>query len=220
MAKLSTNKPILILLYGLPGSGKTNFSRQLTENINIAHINSDRIRGELFDKPRFDKEENDVITHLMDYMAEQFLNAGVSVIYDVNAMRFSQRRILRDMARKSHAQSVLVWLQIDVESAFARIAGRDRRRSDDKFAMPLDRTTFDSLIANMQNPNREEDYVVISGKHTFKTQLSSVIKRLRDIGLLSPVDTSQRLARPELVNLIPNANVGRVDMTRRNIVIR
>lgn len=219
MSKVIPNKPLLILLYGFPGAGKTYFARQLCEHIQAAHIQGDRIRGELFDKPQYDKEENQVISQLMDYMTGEFLNAGVSVVYDANAMRLTQRRALREVARKAKAQTVLIWLQIDHESAIARLSARDRRRSDDKFAMPVDRTTFQRIVGGMQNP-QNEDYVVISGKHTFNTQLNAFIKRMREIGLVTDNQAVPKLIKPGLVNLVPSPNAGRVDMSRRNIVIR
>jgi predicted kinase len=220
MTKLTLTKPTLILLYGLPGSGKTYFARQLCEDISAAHVQGDRIRYELFEEPRFDRQENEIVEHLMQYMTEEFLNAGISVVYDTNAMRLSERRALRDMARRVKAQPLLIWLQIDIESAFTRVVKRDRRKTDDKYAVPVDRTTFESLISRMQNPNATEDYMVISGKHTFATQRSAIIKKLYDSGLLSAETATNKMAKPGLVNLIPNPMAGRVDPTRRNIVIR
>lgn len=220
MAKIVPVKPLLIQLYGFPGSGKTYFARQLCEHLQAAHVQGDRIRYELFDQPRYDKQENDVITQLMDYMTEEFLNAGLSVVYDTNAMRLSQRHALREMARKARAQSMLIWLQIDADSSYARTTQRDRRRSDDKYAAPLDRTTFDSLTGHMQNPQTTEDYVVISGKHVFKTQYSAVMKRLHELNLISSNEVASQVAKPGMVNLVPNPAAGRVDMTRRNIMIR
>lgn len=218
-AKIPPNKPLLILLYGFPGSGKTYFARQLTDHLQAAHVQDGRIRTELFEEPRYDKEENSVISHLMDYMTGEFLNAGMSVIYDTNAMRLTQRRELRDLARKTRTQPLLIWFQIDAETSFLRANKRDRRKADDKYSMPVDRPTFDRVSSGMQNPHNE-DYIVISGKHTFATQLSAFMKRLRELGLITTTDATPKLVKPGLVNLIPNPAAGRVDLSRRNIVIR
>lgn len=220
MAKVAPTKPLFILLYGFPGAGKTFFARQFCEHVQAAHIQGDRIRSELFEQPRYDKEENDVISQLMDYMAGEFLNAGISVVYDANALRAAQRHALRNLARKARAVPLLVWLQIDAETAFLRGQKRDRRRADDKYAAQMDRHMFDGIVGHMQNPVNSEDYAVISGKHAFNTQYSAVSKKLREMGLLSLTDAQSHIARPELVNLVPNPTAGRVDMTRRNIVIR
>lgn len=220
MNKLSLNKPTLILLYGFPGAGKTHFARQLCNDLMAAHVQGDRIRSELFEHPRYDKQENQIIDHLMGYMTEEFLNAGISVIYDMNAARATQRRELRELARKSKAQTVIIWLQIDLESAFTRSMKRDRRKADDKYAAPIDRATFDDMTARMQNPTPTEDFMVISGKHAYQTQRSAVIKRLYDFGLISPDAASSKMVKPGLVNLIPNPLAGRVDNSRRNIAIR
>jgi predicted kinase len=220
MSKLHLTRPTLIMLYGFPGSGKSFFGRQLADDIGAAHVQGDRIRYELFEQPRYDRQENEIITHLMDYMSEEFLRSGISVVYDTNAARLGQRRNLRDMVRKIKGQHVLIWLQIDVESAFTRVVKRDRRKADDRYAMPLDRTTFEQIIGQMQNPTQTEDYIVISGKHTFQTQRSAVMKRLYDLGLVSADSASSRMVKPELVNLVPQPSRGRVDISRRNIIIR
>lgn len=220
MSKLKLSQPTLFLLFGFPGAGKTYFARQLCEELQAAHVQGDRIRFELFNEPRYDKQENNIVNQLMEYMAQEFLQAGMSVVYDVNAMRASQRRILRDMARKNKAQTILVWFQIDIESSFTRVAKRDRRKADDKYSMPLDRTTFDSIISSMQNPAVPENYMVVSGKRTFTTQRSAVIKKLYDMGLLQAEQTTIGIAKPSMVNLVPNLNGGRVDPSRRNITIR
>lgn len=220
MAKITPVKPLLVQLYGFPGSGKTYFARQLCEHLQAAHVQGDRIRYELFAEPKYDKTENDVITQLMDYMTQEFLSAGISVVYDTNALRASQRHALREVARKAHAQPLLIWLQVDTESAYLRTTQRDRRRSDDKYAAQVDRPTFDGLVGHMQNPQTTEDYIVISGKHVFKTQYSAVLKRLHELNLVSSDEAVSQVVKPGMVNLIPNPAAGRVDMTRRNIMVR
>src|SRR5579859_1952781 len=115
MPKIYPAKPFLLMFYGYPGAGKTYLARQFCETVQAAHLQADRIRGELFESPRYDKQENDVVSQLMDYMTEEFLSAGLSVAYDTNAMRAAQRHALREMAHRCHATPLIVWFQMDSE---------------------------------------------------------------------------------------------------------
>lgn len=220
MVKIVPTKPLLVLLYGFPGSGKSFFARQLCEQLVSVHVQGDRIRSELFENPTYAKDENHVVSSLMNYMTGEFLNAGVSVVYDTNAMRAVQRRALRNMATKAGAETVLVWLQIDQETAFARAARRDHRKLDDKYSRNLDRATFDQLSSGMQNPDATERYQVVSGKHVFNTQKSAILRHLMDRKLITLDTASHQISKPGLVNLVPNPAAGRVDLSRRNISIR
>ena len=209
MAKIVLNKPVLICLYGFPGSGKSFVARNLTEHVQMAQVSADRIRSELFANPRYDNQENAIVSHLMGYMAEEFLGAGLSVVYDGNALR---------TVAKHRAAYLLVWLQIDAESAFARTQRRDKRTNDDKFAEPQTRQSFNQQLAITQNP-KDEQYLVISGKHSFVTQKSAVINRLYQIGLISSNAVQSNITKPGLVNLVPNRYAGNADTSRRNIDI-
>ena len=219
MSKLLLKRPTLILLYGYPGAGKSFLARQLCDDVQAAHVHSDRIRAELFEQPRYDRQENEIVDHLMQYMTEEFLNAGISVVYDINAMRLSQRRELREMARKFKIETMLIWLQVDAETAFLRASKRDRRKLDDRYSPNIVQSQFQQLTGAMQNPQPTEDYIVISGKHTYSTQRNAVIKKLYDLGLVSTDGAGAKLVKPQLVNLVPNPIAGRFDNSRRNINI-
>ncbi|MBI4034727.1 AAA family ATPase [Candidatus Saccharibacteria bacterium] len=217
MAKITPTKPILVGLYGFPGSGKSYLARNLSTAMRIANVSADRIRGELFARPRYDNRENAIVSHLMDYMTEEFLSSGVSVIYDTNATRRRQRHHLQKLAAKHRADYLLVWLQIDAETSFLRTQHRDRRTTDDRFAAPLSRQAYDNLLNSMQNPE-DEDYIVVSGKHAFVTQKTAIVNRLYREGLINTGTVqSNILAKPGLVNLVPAPRP--TDYTRRNISI-
>jgi len=219
-SKIQTTKPVLILLYGFPGSGKTHFARQLSEDLRTAHVHGDRIRHELFEQPRYDREENGIVTQLMDYMSEEFLSAGMNVIYDMNAARLAQRRILREMARKNRTSSLIVWFQTDPDTAFTRTKNRDRRKTDDKYARSYTPEMFQRYISHMQHP-QNEDYVVVSGKHVYPSQRTAIFKKMIELGYIIPSQTSQeKVAKPGMINLVPRNLSGRADTDRRNISIR
>lgn len=205
------------MLYGFPGSGKTYFARQFSEIVHATHISSDRIRGELFEKPRYDKAEDSIVNHLMEYMSEEFLSASVSVIFDANAHRASYRHKLRELARKENVKTLLIWFQIDPQTSFLRLDQRDRRRNDDKYSRPYDKKQYDEFVSTMQHPKNTEDYIVLSGKHSFQMQKGAILRKLFDMGLVNAEDVSAHVIKPGMVNLVPH---GRVDMGRRNINIR
>ncbi len=220
MLKQIPLKPFLMIFYGFPGSGKTYFARQFAETVQAAHLQADRVRGELFEEPRYDKQENAITNQMMDYMTEEFLSAGLSVIYDANAARYGQRQMLRDLALKYHAQPILIWIQADIDSCFARNALRDRRKADDKFAAQWDKDSYDKITESMQNPRPSEDFVVISGKHLFSTQKNVVNSSLKRRGVFSSLEvTPNPKVKPGMVNLIPPPTI-RKTADGRNIVIR
>ena len=154
----------------------------------------------------------------MNYMTEEFLSAGLSVIYDTNAMRSAQRKALREMAAKHRAHYILIWLQIDHLSALTRSQKRDKRTNDEHYAQVHSQASFDNYIAHMQNPN-DEPYLVISGKHTYNTQKNAIYNKLYQMGLIKAETIQSSVARPDLVNLIPTPPPFIPDDPRRNISI-
>lgn len=220
MAKIELSAPTLIMTYGYPGAGKSFVARQLADHIKAAEVSEDRVRSELFDRPTYEPKENSIIESLCEYLVQEFLQAGLSVIYDGDTNETAKRRALRTISSKLRAKNLIIWTQIDGETALARVSSRDRRRADDRNARQLDQLSFKKAINSMQNPTSIEDYVVISGKHVFSSQLSSIVAKLRNMGLAESSEAAKKITKPGMVNLIPNPAAGRYDPFRRDIRIR
>jgi hypothetical protein len=73
-----------------------------------------------------------------------------------------------------------VWVQTDPVESKKRATKKQPDNSQ------LDSAQFDAAMRQFQNPTQAEKPVVISGKHTFTTQLRTVLKRLAGVTPTSP----------------------------------
>jgi hypothetical protein len=142
-------------------------------------------------------------------------------MFDTGMNKAAERKTLREIARKHQADTLLVWLQVDQDTARlrARSMKKDTKTLSD-IRNVMSNEAFDDAIQNFQAPNNE-DYVVISGKHTFESQKPIIMRRLREMGLINDDMLKPHVPMPEMVNLAAQAkiNAGRVDYNRRNISI-
>lgn len=216
-SKVMPNKPFLMLLYGYPGAGKTTFARQFCQEMPIVHLHAEKFKHEVHEASH--GQASGIAPRLLEYMTSEFLSSGVSVILDTPVHKKAERRRYAQLAKKAKASVVLVWLQIDYESAYARTQKRDRRKIEDRYASEYSESDYQSIINESQNPDNE-DYIVISGKHTFQTQRGTVMKKLFEVGILSQEQAQSKVVKPGLVNLIPPSLGDRSEVSRRNIRIR
>jgi predicted kinase len=184
-------------------------------------VSSNKIRNILFENPVYDKTENNMVEKIMIDQTEQFLKNDIGVVYDISASRILQRRALRELTRKLKIKDLLIWIQIDQDTAYARSTNRDHRKPDDKYNKNLSLDSFNAQLRQMQNPI-DEAGIVVSGKHIYSTQNIAIQKKLVKMGLIDSEDLGKKIAKPELVNLVSKAQIvgGRVNYSRRNIIIR
>lgn len=218
--KITPIKPFIIMMYGYPGCGKTAFGRQFHEELGIVHLQEDKIRHDLFGENTSEGAYRGA-RKVLNYMAADYLRSGISVVYDADVFRSNDRRRIRDLASQSKAKSILIWLQTDPDTTFERTQNRDHRKADDKYATEYTEDTYREILSQMQNPDQLEDYIVISAKHTFNSQRSTVFKKLFDMKLISIDEMQAKTVKPGLTNLIPkNPIQHRGDIIRRDISIR
>lgn len=183
-------------MYGLPGAGKSAFARQYAAETEIAHVHSDRIRHELFDDASFSASENQTVLRLATYMTEELLKLGQSLIFDMHLPTQRLREELKKLASENGAQTIIIWVQTDAETAEYRASHRDRRRPDDRYSFNLSHAQFEQLAAGVTGSFKTSEHpVVISGKHLFRLQIKAVERRLRGLGLLGQPPAQARAGR-------------------------
>lgn len=117
--------PGLVILYGLPGSGKTYFSHLVAERAAAVVLNSDSIRRAIIKgQPRYDGPENQRLFTALFRRADELLAQGQKVVFDSTALRSWGRAPLESIAQKHGITPVRVHLDPPEEIILQRMSAR------------------------------------------------------------------------------------------------
>lgn len=178
MKSLSLSRPLIIFVIGLPGAGKSFFARQFADTFNAPIVSHDYLRFQMFPDPSFSADEESLISQIAGNEFSELLKTQRTIIMDGGNYSYDDRQALMKMAKKAGYGSLIVWIQTDERSARFRATNRKpTKRDGDKLNASMTFEAFDSTKAAFAAPGRGEDFVVISGKHTYSTQAKVVLRR-------------------------------------------
>lgn len=92
------SSPIIVIMMGLPGSGKTYFAQHLARVLNAEHISSDQIRNEHQLRGCYGRSDKLAVYHAMMKQAEAVLGGGQSVVLDATFHLGIFRRLIEGWA--------------------------------------------------------------------------------------------------------------------------
>lgn len=167
MKSLSLSQPHLLIMVGIPGSGKSFFAKRFAATFNVPYLDYDLLLD-------FTGRNSDVSDAFAGYLLKELFKTHHTVIFDGPTSTREERDALRDLARSSGYTCLFIWTQTDVETAQARYI-KERSREGRK----ISRAHYDSLLHVFVPPiGKDHSTVVISGKHTYATQAKAVLKNL------------------------------------------
>lgn len=172
MKSLTLSKPRLIVMVGIPGSGKSYFAEHFAETFKAPIVSLHRFRYELFNEPNFSDDECEIINRVADYMLGELLKTSRTILYEGKTNTRLDRSTIARKARAAGYEPLFVWVQTDPETAKRRAL----KPSDSRPAMTSEQ--FEANLRKFSIPSQLEKVVVISGKHTYASQLKIVLKRL------------------------------------------
>lgn len=75
--------PQLVIVFGLPGSGKSYFARRLADRLSAVHVNSDRIRKEIGGGGKYSRDDKlSVYVHMAHRVRALLENRKVVIVVD------------------------------------------------------------------------------------------------------------------------------------------
>ncbi|MBF8265167.1 MAG: hypothetical protein HW384_1031 [Dehalococcoidia bacterium] len=117
-------QPPFIVVSGLPGTGKSYFSRRLAEKLPCIILESDWIRQQLYKSPTYSIEESSRLFQVIHSLIEELLGKGIPVILDATNLSERNRETLYHIADKLKAKLILVRVEAPPDVVKQRLEAR------------------------------------------------------------------------------------------------
>jgi len=116
--------PALVVLSGLPGSGKSYFCRRLACRYPMARLESDALRKALFGQLTYSADESRRLFSACHLVLSRLLTRGIAAIFDATNLREVHRRQVYRIADNHKAKLILVHLQASPAVVHERLEAR------------------------------------------------------------------------------------------------
>jgi predicted kinase len=166
-------QPPLILVSGLPGTGKSFFCRKLAERFPFLILASDTLRKILFPSPRYNENENKRLFSACHVLIEELLGKGIPVIFDATNLLEHHREYLYRAAQRAGAKLILVRVEAPAEVVRQRLLARE------KAAIPQYDSEAGWEVHNKMKPRREKisrNHFVVDTSQDITAVLDKIVR--------------------------------------------
>ncbi len=149
-----------ILVFGAPCSGKTTFSQQFAAQFNATFYDLDSLQ-----------QEHNLSRQFILLLVSEIAKTGATLVLEGGNDTEKDRKELVEILRNAGYTPTLIWIQTDVSTIRMRL--KNKLKSIDKA-----KQVYETRIKAMEAPSNAETPIVLSGKHTYPTQLKQVLTQL------------------------------------------
>ncbi|HET8883896.1 MAG TPA: zeta toxin family protein [Candidatus Saccharimonadales bacterium] len=167
MKSLSLAQPHVIVMVGVPGSGKSFFAEKFAETFNAPYASLEKILP-------FTDNNNDAAAIVLQNQITELLKTRQSIIIEGMMDTRTEREKMSRQARTAGYQTLFVWVQTDPNTTKLRAVKETKNKTNRTLTID----EYERIVKRFTVPNNLEKPIVISGKHTYATQAKVVLKKL------------------------------------------
>lgn len=118
--------PVFVIVSGLPGTGKSHFSRKLAEQLPSVILESDTLRKRLYPSPTYSAQESHRLFNACHRLIEELLDSGITAILDATNLVEQHRERLYLISQRLKVKQIIVRVEAPREVVLQRLQGRSR----------------------------------------------------------------------------------------------
>lgn len=119
------DRPVMAMVCGLPGSGKSTFAKELAEEMNAAVFSSDALREEMFGDSQ-NQGNNQKLFRELHKRIKECLKSGKSAVYDATNVNSKKRRAFLNELKNIRCNKMCVIMATPYEQCLENNKNRDR----------------------------------------------------------------------------------------------
>lgn len=108
---------MVVIVFGLPGSGKSYFASRLAKLIKADYINSDRVRKEMFTKRTYSKQEKETVYNKMLATMKEAVHQNRNVVLDAT---FHKKETRKPFVKEMESKGGIYFIEVRAEENIIR----------------------------------------------------------------------------------------------------
>jgi predicted kinase len=173
----TTATPTLIMLTGLPGTGKSYLARRLAEIVPFVIIESDHVRKMLFPQPEYTGDESYWVHRTCHALMAKLLRKGVRVIYDATNLEERHRELVYRLADREGVKLIVVKMVTPEEVAAERLHRRPEEDSEGHDISDAGWKVYKRMARRVDRIGR--NYVVVDTSKELDPAVSKLLRLIR-----------------------------------------
>lgn len=160
----SHNKPVVYLLCGLPGSGKTSYADNLVNEKGLTKISIDDelisrfgVVGSDYPCEQHRENKKEVMKNVKEQTANH-VRSGISLVLDFGVWRKSDRDYFRSLVEENGGKLKLVYFKANKDLLIKRLKIRNVKENGAQ--MSVDESGLDVAFAVFEEPSGESEIIL------------------------------------------------------------